>query len=112
MAEYNEAAKAGTADQLDFPHVGTLPAAAIETGPFYAIPVVGGIMATFGGLKINTDAQVISTANAPIAGLYAVPGAAGGIMNGDYWCVMSGYSIIGRLAGANAAAEAASLATA
>lgn len=33
-------------------------------------------------------------------------------MNGDYWCVMSGYSIIGRLAGANAAAEAASLATA
>lgn len=112
IAEYNEAAKAGTADQLDFPHVGTLPAAAIETGPFYAIPVVGGIMATFGGLKINTDAQVISTANAPIAGLYAVPGAAGGIMNGDYWCVMSGYSIIGRLAGANAAAEAASLATA
>ena len=30
--------------------------------------------------------------------------AAGGIMNGDYWCVMSGYSVIGRIAGAQAAA--------
>ena len=63
-------------------------------------------MATFGGLKINTDTQVISTAAEPIAGLYAIPGAAGGIMNGDYWCVMSGYSVLGRISGATATAYA------
>ena len=66
-------------------------------------------MATFGGLKINTDTQVISTAAEPIAGLYAIPGAAGGIMNGDYWCVMSGYSVLGRISGATATAYAQSL---
>ena len=62
-------------------------------------------MATFGGLKINTNTEVIGIDDAPIANLYAVPGAAGGIMNGDYWCVMSGYSVLGRIAGANAAAN-------
>ena len=101
---YNEAAAAGTADKLDVPHLGTVPATPLVTPPFYAIPVVGGIMATFGGLKINTEAQVIGTDDRPIAGLFAVPGCAGGIMNGDYWCVMSGYSVIGRIAGAQAAA--------
>lgn len=88
------------------PHKGTVPATALTTPPFYAIPMVGGIMATFGGLKINTDTQVIGTDALPIKGLYAVPGAAGGIMNGDYWCVMSGYSILGRTAGQVSAAKA------
>ena len=105
---YNEAAAAGTADQLEVPHLGTVPAMALTTAPFYAIPVVGGIMATFGGLKINTDTQVMGTNAQPIAGLYAVPGAAGGIMNGDYWCVMSGYSVLGRLSGEVACAYAQS----
>lgn len=109
VQEYNEAAKAGTAETLDVPHAGVVPATPLVTGPFYAIPVVGGIMATFGGLKINTDTQVISTAAEPIAGLYAIPGAAGGIMNGDYWCVMSGYSVLGRISGATATAYAQSL---
>lgn len=99
VAAYNEAAAAGTAEALEVPHLGTVPATPLSTPPFYAIPVVGGIMATFGGLKINTDTQVIGTDAQPIAGLYAVPGAAGGIMNGDYWCVMSGYSVLGRLSG-------------
>jgi succinate dehydrogenase/fumarate reductase flavoprotein subunit len=99
VSEYNEAATAGTADKLEVPHVGVTPAIPLATGPFYAIPVVGGIMATFGGLKINAQTQVIGTDARPIAGLYAVPGTAGGIMNGDYWCVMSGYSVLGRISG-------------
>lgn len=103
---YNEAAAAGSAAALPVPHKGTVPATALTTPPFYAIPMVGGIMATFGGLKINTDTQVIGTDALPIKGLYAVPGAAGGIMNGDYWCVMSGYSILGRTAGQVSAAKA------
>ena len=104
VAEYNEAAKSESADKLPVPHAGVAAAMPIENGPFYAIPVVGGIMATFGGLKINADTQVIGTDDRPIANLYAVPGAAGGIMNGDYWCVMSGYSVLGRIAGEKAAA--------
>ena len=62
---YNEAAAAGTADKLDVPHLGVVPATPLVTPPFYAIPVVGGIMATFGGLKINTEAQVIGTERPP-----------------------------------------------
>ena len=42
----------------------------------------------------------------PIDGLWAVPGAAGGIMEGGYWCVMSGYTVFGRIAGTNAATAA------
>ena len=99
VAAYNDAAAAGTAGALEVPHIGTVPATPLATPPFYAIPVVGGIMATFGGLKINTDTQVIGIDAQPITGLYAVPGAAGGIMNGDYWCVMSGYSVLGKLSG-------------
>ena len=105
LADYNANVKAGKATTMDIPHTFTIPATPIEAGPFYAIPVVAGIMATFGGLKINTNTEVIGIDDAPIANLYAVPGAAGGIMNGDYWCVMSGYSVLGRIAGANAAAN-------
>lgn len=109
IADYNDAATAGTAGALEVPHLGVAPATPLATPPFYAIPVVSGIMATFGGLQINPDTQVIGTDATPIAGLYAVPGVAGGIMNGDYWCVMSGYSVLGRISGdvATAFAQAA-----
>jgi tricarballylate dehydrogenase len=43
----------------------------IETPPYYAFPVTAGITFSFGGLKINTDAQVLNTAGQPIEGLYA-----------------------------------------
>lgn len=106
VTAYNEAAEAGTAEALEVPHAGVVPATPLVTPPFYAIPVVGGIMATFGGLKINTNTEVIGTDALPIQGLYAIPGTAGGIMNGDYWCVMSGYSVLGRLSGETASAYA------
>ena len=43
----------------------------IETPPYRAYPIVCGITFTFGGLKINTKAQVLSTSGKPIPGLYA-----------------------------------------
>jgi tricarballylate dehydrogenase len=43
----------------------------IETPPFRAYPIVCGITFTFGGLKINTRAEVLSTSGKPIRGLYA-----------------------------------------
>jgi len=42
----------------------------LDTPPFEAYAVTCGITFTFGGLRINTDAQVISTDGEPISGLY------------------------------------------
>ena len=43
-----------------------------------------GITFTFGGLRINTDAQVISTDGEPIPGLYAAGELVGGIFYFNY----------------------------
>jgi len=39
--------------------------------PFRAYPVTGGITFTFGGLKIDTQGQVLNTSHRPIEGLFA-----------------------------------------
>ncbi len=101
--EWNDAIAAGTTDDLDVPVKSAMP---LTTPPFYCIPVVAGVMGTFGGIKIDVNAQVVGQDDLPMAGLWAVPGAAGGIMEGDYWCVMSGYTVFGRVAGTNAATAA------
>jgi tricarballylate dehydrogenase len=46
-------------------------AAPIDEPPFQAYPVTGGITFTFGGLRVNPDAQVLNTGLRPIEGLYA-----------------------------------------
>ncbi|HEU4924660.1 MAG TPA: FAD-dependent tricarballylate dehydrogenase TcuA [Burkholderiales bacterium] len=77
----------------------------IDTPPFEAYAVTCGITFTFGGLKINTDAQVISTDGEPIPGLYA----AGELVGGIFWFNYPGGSgltngsVFGRIAGRNAA---------
>jgi tricarballylate dehydrogenase len=43
----------------------------IDTPPFRAYPVAGGITFTFGGLSVDTNAQVQNRLNRPIDGLYA-----------------------------------------
>jgi tricarballylate dehydrogenase len=43
----------------------------IETPPFRAYPVTGGITFTFGGLRISRHAEVLNTSGHPIRGLYA-----------------------------------------
>jgi tricarballylate dehydrogenase len=43
----------------------------IEAPPFRAYPVTGGITFTFGGLAVSRTAQVISTMDQPIKGLFA-----------------------------------------
>ncbi len=47
-------------------------ASRIETPPFRAYPVTGGIAFTFGGLEITPDGQVVAITGRPIDGLYAV----------------------------------------
>jgi len=79
----------------------------LDTPPFVAYPVTGGITFTFGGVRVNDRAQVMSTSWAAIAGLYACGEMVGGLFHGNYpggTGLMSG-AVFGRLAGAQAAAE-------
>jgi tricarballylate dehydrogenase len=80
----------------------------LDTPPFEAYAVTCGITFSFGGLRINTDAQVISTDGEPIAGLYA----AGELVGGIFWFNYPGGSgltngsVFGKIAGASAASAA------
>jgi tricarballylate dehydrogenase len=80
----------------------------LDTPPFEAYAVTCGITFSFGGLKINTHAQVINSDAEPIKGLYA----AGELVGGIFWFNYPGGSgltngsVFGRIAGASAARSA------
>ena len=77
----------------------------LDTPPFTAWPVTGGITFTFGGVKVNERAQVQNTSWMPIPGLYACGEMVGGLFHSNYpggTGLMSG-AVFGRIAGANAA---------
>ncbi|MGQ0547276.1 MAG: FAD-dependent tricarballylate dehydrogenase TcuA [Betaproteobacteria bacterium] len=80
----------------------------LDTPPFEAYAVTCGITFTFGGLRINTDAQVLDADGAPMRGLYA----AGELVGGIFWFNYPGGSgltngaVFGRIAGASAARAA------
>ena len=68
-----------------------------------------GITFTFGGLRMNDNAQVIDVDMAPIAGLYAAGELVGGLFYFNYpggTGLMAG-AVFGRIAGASAAASEA-----
>src|SRR5205809_276872 len=81
----------------------------IDTPPFEAYAVTCGITFSFGGLRINTGAQVIDSDGRPMRGLYA----AGELLGGIFWFNYPGGSgltngaVFGRIAGANAASARA-----
>jgi tricarballylate dehydrogenase len=77
----------------------------LDTPPFEAYAVTCGITFTFGGLRINTDAQVISTDGEPIPGLYAAGELVGGIFYFNYpgGTGLTNGAVFGRIAGASAA---------
>jgi len=57
---------------------------ALERAPFYALPVYPGDIGTNGGLATNEHAQVLDSAGAPIAGLYACGNVAASVMGHSY----------------------------
>jgi tricarballylate dehydrogenase len=84
----------------------------LETPPYYAYPVTGGITFSFGGVKVSDRAQVIGTDWDAIPGLFACGEMVGGLFHNNYpggSGLMSG-AVFGRIAGrsASAAARAAS----
>ncbi|WP_436643081.1 FAD-dependent oxidoreductase [Microbaculum sp. FT89] len=58
--------------------------APIDKGPFYAIKVFKGDIGTCRGLDVNTHAQVLDAAGAPIPGLYACGNDMNSMMGGEY----------------------------
>jgi fumarate reductase flavoprotein subunit len=77
----------------------------LRTAKYYAIEIKPGVHYTMGGLKINTETQVISKDGKPIAGFYAAGEVTGGVHGTNR---LGGNSIseaisFGRIAGANAA---------
>jgi tricarballylate dehydrogenase len=80
----------------------------IDTPPFEAYAVTCGITFTFGGLRINPHAQVISTDGEPIPGLYAAGELVGGIFYFNYpgGTGLTNGAVFGKIAGASAARQA------
>ena len=77
----------------------------IDTPPYLGYAVTCGITFTFGGLRINTNAQVIDTEASAIPGLYAAGELVGGLFYHNYpggSGLMAG-SVFGRIAGTSAA---------
>jgi tricarballylate dehydrogenase len=77
----------------------------LDEPPFMAFGVTCGITFTFGGVRIDTDANVINTDGMAIPGLYAAGEMVGGLFYFNYpggTGLMSG-SVFGRIAGASAA---------
>ena len=77
----------------------------LDEGPFEAYAVTCGITFTFGGLRINNDAEVIDTDLEVIPGLYACGELVGGIFYHNYpgGTGLTNGSVFGRIAGTSAA---------
>jgi tricarballylate dehydrogenase len=77
----------------------------LDTPPYEAYAVTCGITFSFGGLRINTDAQVINTDGEAIPGLFAAGELVGGIFYFNYpgGSGLTNGAVFGKIAGASAA---------
>jgi tricarballylate dehydrogenase len=82
----------------------------LDAPPYYAFGVTAGVTCTYGGIRIDTGARVLSADGPVIPGLFATGEMVGGLYYVNYpggAGLMSG-SVFGKIGGANAAAFAAS----
>ena len=72
--------------------------------PNYAVNIAPGIHHCMGGVKINTEADVIGTDGAVIPGLYAAGEVTGGVHGGNRLGgnAVADFVVFGRIAGENA----------
>ena len=111
VAEYNQGCRPGPFVPLEVDGLGTDGVAPpksnwahpLDRAPFQAYPIMSSNVFTFGGLKVNGNAQVLCTDGEPIPGLYAA-----GEVVGLYYRVYTGATsvlkgaVFGRLAGLHA----------
>ena len=106
VESYNGHAEAGDEDEY-----GRTDLVAVTTAPFYAVQIKPAILGTMGGLLINEDSAVVNEEGEAIPNLYA----AGEVANSAFFykeypasgSSISTSSTFGRIAGSNAAANAA-----
>ena len=106
MAEYAIACATGNGQTLSIPKTGGL--IPLNTPPYYAIRTLPGITFTYGGAKVNAQAQVLDKTDQPIPGLYVAGADCGGIYTRGYTgglCIGLAYGLI---AGEGAAQHATS----
>ena len=78
----------------------------IDTPPFRAYPIACGITFTFGGIAVNTRAQVLNTEGDPIRGLYASGDIIGLFFHNYPSCTGQTRNVVfGLAAGRNAASK-------
>ena len=100
LAEYNAAARGGRLQELWPPRrSGGRP---VDRPPFYAAPVVQGVVDPAGGLRIDSAARVLDRGGSPIGGLFATGADAGRAYTREHGGLAFGL-IFGRRAGTNAA---------
>ncbi len=107
VADFNAVVKDGKA--LDAKPPKTAFAFKIGTPKFYAFyPLSPGITLTFGGIRINEKAQAQEADGTVIPGLFAAGECAGGLYYDDYigGASLANCLVMGRIAGAEAAAMA------
>ncbi len=113
IAEYNRACRSGTFNPFVLDGLATeglAPnksnyAVPLDKPPFHAYPVISSNTFTFGGLKVDTDCQVLNADGDAMRGLYAA-GETVGIYYGKYpgaTSVLRG-AVFGRRAGERAGA--------
>ena len=79
----------------------------LDKAPFEAYAITCGITFTFGGLRVNIDAEVLDSDLRAIPGLYAAGELVGGIFYNNYpggTGLMSG-AVFGKIAGASSARD-------
>ena len=81
----------------------------LDTAPYYAIKVTAGVHHTMGGLKINTNTEVLNENGEIIPGLFAAGEVTGGVhganrLGGN---AVADFVVFGRIAGAAASKYAA-----
>ena len=81
----------------------------LNTAPYYAIKVTAGVHHTMGGLKINTNTEVLKADGSVIPGLFAAGEVTGGVhganrLGGN---AVADFVVFGRIAGAAASKYAA-----
>lgn len=107
IAEYNQAARNGKAWALPVPKTSLEHAIPIAKPPYYAILGQAGITATHGGIRVNTQGQVVHRSGKPIPGLYAAGVDIGNFNNGAYFGNLNIGAAFGYVSGANAARQPA-----
>ena len=80
----------------------------VEEGPFYMLKAAPAVHHTMGGLKINTEAEVLTKDDQVIDGLYAAGEVTGGIHGSNRLgsAAIADITVYGRIAGKNAADHA------